>query len=122
MEQELRLHRCCFTGHRPHKLDASEHQTKKLLLQAIEQAITDGYVTFISGMAIGVDLWAAEIVLEKKKTNNALHLIAALPHPDFEKRWDKDTQELFNYVLKNTDIVKTISDHAYKDIWHIEKF
>ena len=29
----------------------------------IRKAIDDGFVTFISGMARGVDIWAAEIVL-----------------------------------------------------------
>ncbi len=113
-EEELKKHRCCFTGHRPHKLGISEQETKKLLLQAIEQAIAGGYVTFISGMAIGVDLWAAEIVLEKKRTNSNLHIIAALPHPDFEVRWDINTQKLYHYILENADIVKTISEHPYK--------
>ncbi len=117
-ENELKRHRCCFTGHRPEKLAFSEHKVKKLLEKAIELAIEDGYVTFITGMAIGVDLWAAEIVLEKKKTNNDLHLIAALPHLDFEKRWDKDTQKLYYYILENADIVKTISDHPYKACYY----
>ena len=54
-EEELRLHRCCFTGHRPEKLSGSEQYIKKELEAAIRQAIRDGFVTFISGMARGVD-------------------------------------------------------------------
>ena len=30
-EQELRLHRCCFTGHRPQKLNRPEAEIKKSL-------------------------------------------------------------------------------------------
>ena len=60
--------RCCFTGHRPEKLSLSENEVKHLLEKAIDNAIADGYVTFITGMAKGTDIWAAEIVLEKKKT------------------------------------------------------
>lgn len=67
MENEKRLHRCCFTGHRPEKLSLSENEVKHLLEKAIDNAIADGYVTFITGMAKGTDIWAAEIVLEKKK-------------------------------------------------------
>lgn len=62
----LRKHRCCFTGHRPEKLSLSENEVKPLLEKAIDNAIADGYVTFITGMAKGTDIWAAEIVLEKK--------------------------------------------------------
>ena len=36
---------------------------QKDLEAAILQAVDDGFVTFISGMARGVDIWAAEIVL-----------------------------------------------------------
>ena len=81
MENNKKQHRCCFTGHRPNKLNYSESEIKLLLEKAIDSAISNGYVTFITGMAEGVDIWAAEIVLEKKKQNDALHLICAVPHP-----------------------------------------
>ena len=75
-ESELRRHRCCFTGHRPHKL----HQPESVVIAALEQKIRDavaaGFVTFISGMAWGVDIWAAEIVLKLKKEGHPIHLIA----------------------------------------------
>ncbi len=80
-EEELRKHRCCFTGHRPEKLMYSENQIKPLLEKAIDNAISDGYVTFITGMARGTDIWVAEIVIERKKYNENLHLICAIPHP-----------------------------------------
>lgn len=86
VETEKRLHRCCFTGHRPEKLSLYENEVKPLLEKAIDNAIADGYVTFITGMAKGTDIWAAEIVLEKKKHNTALHLICAIPHPGFENK------------------------------------
>lgn len=55
MENEKKQHRCCFTGHRPNKLNYSESEIKPLLEKAIDNAIADGYVTFITGMAEGVD-------------------------------------------------------------------
>lgn len=42
-EEELRKHRCCFTGHRPEKLHLTEDKIKVLLSAAIKQAIHDGY-------------------------------------------------------------------------------
>lgn len=56
MENEKKQHRCCFTGHRPNKLDYSEGEIKPLLETAVDNAISDGYVTFITGMAEGVEL------------------------------------------------------------------
>ena len=52
MSEELRLHRCCFTGHRPDKMELGEKAIKPLLEKAIDEAIADGYVTFITGMAM----------------------------------------------------------------------
>lgn len=40
-----RLHRCCFTGHRPEKLSNSEGEVKALLEKAIDNTIADGYET-----------------------------------------------------------------------------
>ena len=48
-EQELRKHRCCFTGHRPEKLHKPEEQIKKDLEVAILQAVDDGLQRLFSG-------------------------------------------------------------------------
>lgn len=54
-ETELRLHRCCFTGHRPEKLNRSEKELKAALREQINLAVQDGLMVFITGMARGVD-------------------------------------------------------------------
>ena len=114
MENEKRLHRCCFTGHRPEKLSLSENEVKHLLEKAIDNAIADGYVTFITGMAKGTDIWAAEIVLEKKKRNDALRLICAIPHPGFEKRKTKYEEERYKKIIDNADYTQMICDHYFR--------
>lgn len=118
-ETELRKHRCCFTGHRPDKMDHGEKEIKPLLEKAIDEAIENGYVTFITGMAEGVDIWAAEIVLERKKKNPNLHLICALPHPGFEKRRSMTEKMRFNRIIKNADLVKQINDHYFTGCYQI---
>ena len=57
-EEQKRMHRVCFTGHRPEKLKQSESVIVKALETAIKEAIADGKNVFISGMARGVDIWA----------------------------------------------------------------
>ena len=64
MDKETqREHRCCFTGHRPEKLTISEARLAELLEAEIKKAIDRQFTTFITGMAKGTDLIAAEIVL-----------------------------------------------------------
>lgn len=54
-EEELRLHRCCFTGHRPEKLSRSEKEIRAALQHEIKLAVQSGFTVFITGMARGVD-------------------------------------------------------------------
>ena len=47
----------------------------------IRKAVADGYKTFLYGEALGVDTWAAQIVLQLKE-KLPLTLIAVLRFPD----------------------------------------
>ena len=76
-EAEKRMHRCCFTGHRPEKLQEPEDAVTAALEKEIRQAIADGFNVFITGMARGVDIWAAEIVLRLRDAGEAVRLICA---------------------------------------------
>lgn len=118
-EAEMRLHRCCFTGHRPEKLNRSETEIKADLRREINQAFQDGFNVFISGMARGVDLWAAEIVLDLRKRNNSVKLICAIPHEGFEDRWSVSWKQLYYYVQNNADLVRVIGNGYHPGIYQI---
>ena len=83
------------------------------------EVIAEGYVTFITGMAMGTDIWAAEIVLERKKMNKDLHLICVLPHPNFESRRSMTEKMRFNKIIKKADIVKEITDHYFTACYQV---
>ncbi len=103
-------HRCCFTGHRPEKMVYKEEEIKPLLGKAIDEAIEAGYTTFITGMAPGTDIWAAEMVLNRKKENRALHLICALPHPGFDCKRTIAEKIRFQKILQEADFIREIND------------
>ena len=107
-EKELRKHRCCFTGHRPEKLNISEKRLAVLLEDEIRKAIDSGFTTYITGMAKGVDLVAAEVVLRLREQDDRLKLICALPHPDFGLHWGGGWTESFQYVLAAADLSRCI--------------
>ena len=86
-EADLRLHRCCFTGHRPEKIGIPEGTVIALLDKAISEAIQSGYSTFISGMARGVEIWAEEIVLKYRDAGAPIKMICASPFEGFETSW-----------------------------------
>lgn len=107
-EKKLRKHRCCFTGHRPEKLTVSEERLAALLEVEIRKAVDQEFTTFITGMAKGTDLIAAEIVLRLRERDSRLKLIAALPHPDFGLHWNGGWTERFQRVLSTADLRKCV--------------
>jgi len=114
-EQELRQHRCCFTGHRPERLGMPESAVTSRLKEKVRTAIADGFQTFISGMSRGVDLWAAEIVLALQDEGAAVRLICASPYKGFESRWSREWQERYCRVMEQADFVRFISPGYSRD-------
>ena len=119
MEEPKRMHRCCFTGHRPEKLNMSESEVKERLKKAIREAIKDGFTTFITGMARGVDMWAGEIVLEERKNNDRIKLICASPFESFEKSWDIVEKKRYNKIMEQADYVKFVCEHYSRSCFQI---
>lgn len=108
-----------FTGHRPSKLGGYDETSKRIiaikreLKHKICDAIQLGYQTFISGMAMGVDTWAAEIVLEYKKDYDDLQLVCAVPFTGQEMRWHEDTKKRYWKILDSADEINIVSDGGY---------
>lgn len=107
-EREMRLHRCCFTGHRPEKLYRSEKDICGDLENEIRKALSDGLNVFITGMARGVDIDAGEIVLNLRSEGFPVRLICAIPYPGFERSWSYEWQQRYNAVLSEADLVRYI--------------
>lgn len=80
---------CCFTGSRafPWKEESSQHRdVLRQLDAAILQAIELGATHFLCGNAIGVDTWAAELLIRQKKQHPELFLEIALPFASHNER------------------------------------
>ena len=116
-EAELRLHRCAFTGHRPERIRGLEADIIAGLRKEILTAIEDGYTTFITGCSRGVDLWAATIVLELRRTNKSLRLICAVPFGGFESKWPPDWIKHYKMVRRQADWVEVICPEYTPDAY-----
>jgi len=108
--EATRTNCCCFTGHRPEKMNLSELEVRKRLGNAILQAMQDGYTSFISGMAPGVDVIAAEIILRLRIENPKLRLVCAMPYKGFGRRWKGGWSERMQNVLAQADEVEYVCD------------
>ena len=108
---------CCFTGHRPQHLgfargSAEETALKNRIGGELIRLITEQNVRhFISGMALGVDTWAAGLVLRLKEIYPDLTLECAVPCRGQEKRWGRTDRETYAAILAKADRVTVLQEH-----------
>ena len=107
---------CAFTGHRPKSFPWKYNETAPdcvLLKEALEEQIktlAEGGVTdFLSGMALGVDLWSAQIVLGLQEKYPAIRLHCILPCEGQEAKWPAAAQEQYHAILKQASNVVYVS-------------
>lgn len=116
-EEQKRKHRCAFTGHRPEKIEGEEGRIIVALRKEILAAIDDGFNVFITGMSRGVDLWAADIVIEIRRHDPNIKLICAVPFEGMEACWPVDWKKHYRMVLKEADYIQVISDQYDSGIY-----
>ena len=108
---------CCFTGHRPQNLsfgfneeDKKCSKLKKLLKKEIKTLIKkEGVTCFITGMALGVDTYVAEIILELKSKYD-IKLECAIPCRTQSVKWSRKFQDRYNSILQNADEVNVLQE------------
>ena len=115
----------CFTGHRPQSLSFGFDEShpdcvdlKNRLFEEIGKLIEQGADTFYSGMALGIDTFAAEAVLQYKKENPSIRLIAAIPCPDQAVKWRLPDQKRYNSILAQCDQQVLVSPNYHRGCMH----
>lgn len=114
---------CAFTGHRPQNLPFGFHEDderctalKGILKNQIISLITDENVThFISGMALGVDMYAAEIVLKLKKVYPGITLESAIPCETQAAKWNETMRERYYDIAAQCDKETLLQTHYTAD-------
>ena len=109
----------CISGHRdksviPHKKDNSDatlFAVRKMLFCFIDIAISRGFDTFISGLAEGTDLQAADYVRKMKYAKN-LKLIGVMPFMRHSQRFEPLYMNMLEKVEKDSDILTVTSNEA----------
>ncbi len=105
---------CAFTGHRELGEDFSARTLKAEIVELVKRGVT----TFLSGMAMGFDLIAAELVLELKGTFPDVKLIACVPCRDQDKSFPFEDKERYAAILAKADEVAVLSEHYYRGCMH----
>ncbi|MGN0613252.1 MAG: SLOG family protein [Porcipelethomonas sp.] len=119
----------CFTGHRPEKLPGGGDPdnpviaaVKSMLYYQIYEAAEDGFEYFISGMARGIDIWAAQYVMEIKKKFPDIKLICAKPFEMHNNSFKgKDLWESSN-ILSHADDIICVSREYSKRCYRLRNY
>ena len=97
---------CCFTGHKPQKFylgSDEEHegciQLRAVLEREIGLLLRQGIVTYYCGMALGTDLWCAEILQSLRQGFPQIKLIAVIPFEGQANRWSAEYRERYFHIL-----------------------
>lgn len=118
MNRELK---CCFTGYRPSKFPFSINESDPMYLEfenslygEIISLIDKGCTTFITGMAMGFDIIAAETVLTVKSAvkNKKVKLCCVLPFQNQIDTFYDSWKERYLSVLEKCD-EKTVLSEEY---------
>lgn len=123
-----------FTGHRPenlHGYDPLIEGNRKLLfkLRAIieRMIVVKGITTFITGMALGTDMWAGRLVLSLREKYPHIKLVCAVPCANHPARWKEESKREHAEILSQADYVYYVSDEPYtnwcmnvRDRWMID--
>jgi len=114
----------CFTGHRPNKLggwdghNAMAGNVRAALHNAIvdvcKEYATKEPVLFITGMAQGVDMWAADAVAQVRDLiyNNVI-LEAYIPFVGQQNKWPLTGQKDYLKIICNCNRLHFVDEEGY---------
>ena len=115
--------KCAFTDHRPQNLPFRFDETdgrclrlkaelRKLIVQMIEQK---NVTHFISGMALGIDTYTAEIVLDLKSQFPFITLECAIPCETQAAKWSERYRNRYFAIVERCDKETLLQTHYTPD-------
>ena len=118
---------CAFTGHRPNKFPWGYNEAdsrcialKSTLAEQIAALADNGYTHFLSGMALGVDCWCSQIVLDLREKKPTLKLHCLLPCEGQDAKWPASSQERYHAILERADSIVYVN-REYNDKCMLER-
>ncbi len=101
-----------FTGHRDYRGERDEQ-----LLAVVRRLYAEGYRTFLSGMAVGFDLAAAEAVISLRRELAGLKLVCVVPFIGQQCRFAIDDKVRFERICEAADQVVTLSPSYHRMVY-----
>ena len=117
---------CAFTGHRPTRFSFKYDEThptcielKKILAEQINFLYEQGITDFYTGCALGIDLWAGEVVLALAELHPEIKLHCVVPFAAQDQKWTAEQQARYCALLdRSCDVIMTQEKYS-KDCYYI---
>lgn len=101
-----------FTGHRFFDFSRKE-EVKARLTASVLDAYEHGITRFMTGMAVGFDMLAAEVVLSMKGLCPGIKLMAVIPYSGQAERFCDYNHRRYDALLAQADETIVLSDQYY---------
>lgn len=102
-----------FTGHR--LIESSKvNDLRKALRANIKALYAKGIRIYLSGMALGFDMIAAEEVIALKEELPSLRLVAVIPFQGQNNRWSYRDKQRYSQLLAAADDSVVLSEGFFK--------
>jgi uncharacterized phage-like protein YoqJ len=120
----LIVQRLVISGYKAHELGVFDKKhpgiayIKKAITKKLLPLIEEGLEWVIVTGQQGVELWAAEVVLQlKEQEYPQLKLAILTPFLEQEMSWKEDKQEHYRSILERADFVDSITKKTYQGPW-----
>lgn len=122
------LKRLVITGYKQHELGIFDDKNpgvqfiKKALENRLRVLLDEGLEWVIVSGQLGIETWAAEVVLDLKEEFPDLKYAVLTPFLEQESRWNEAKQEKYNMILEQADFHRSLTNRPYEASWQfIEK-
>lgn len=121
------LKRLVVTGYKAAELGifSQKHPGISIIKKAIRKQLValldDGLEWVIVSGQWGVELWAAEAVLELKREYPELQLALITPFLEQDENWSEDKRDIYRSVVGQADYVNSVTKSKYDGPWQFRE-
>ncbi|MGZ0052532.1 DUF1273 domain-containing protein [Brevibacillus gelatini] len=119
--------RLLVSGYKAHELGIfhEKHPGRAIIKTALKRQLTrflaEGLEWVIISGQLGVEMWAAETVLELKKEYPRLKLAVITPFLNQEEKWKEETQDYYRHIVMQADYLNSVYQTPYQGVWQLQE-
>jgi uncharacterized phage-like protein YoqJ len=117
------MKRIIITGYKQHELGVFDQKhpgvsvIKKAIQRKLITLLEDGLEWVILSGQLGVETWAAEVIMDLQMDYPQLRYAVITPFLDQEKNWNEMKKEKYEEILMNADYTATVTKKPYEGPW-----